>query len=89
MVKKRIETIKKMPVTPRAAQSTAKTDVVTHVSAEAISRRAYSLFEARGSEHGHDVEDWLVAESELVTATTKSPGPSLNLNEVSHERRRQ
>jgi len=52
MVKKRIEMVKKMTVTPRAAQSTAKTDVVTRVSAEAISRRAYSLFEARGSEHG-------------------------------------
>lgn len=58
--------VKKMPVTPRAAQSTAKTDVVTRVSAEAVSRRAYSLFQARGSEHGHDVEDWLLAETELL-----------------------
>jgi hypothetical protein len=88
MVKKRIEITKKMPVTPRAAQSTAKTDVVTRVSAEAISRRAYSLFEARGSEHGHDVEDWLVAETELLTATTKSAGSSVNLNDVSDEPRR-
>jgi hypothetical protein len=59
--------VKKMPVTPRATQITAKTDVVTRVSAEAVSRRAYSLFEARGREHGHDVEDWLVAETELLT----------------------
>ena len=88
MVKKRIEMVKKMTVTPRAAQRTAKTDVVTRVSAEAISRRAYSLFEARGSEHGHDVEDWLVAETELLTATTKSLGPSVNLNDVSDEPRR-
>ena len=66
MVKKTIETVNKMPVTPRAAQSTAKRDVVRRVSAEAISRRAYSLFEARGSKHGHDVEDWLVAERELL-----------------------
>jgi DUF2934 family protein len=58
--------VKKMPVTPRAAQSTAKTDVVTRVSAEAVSRRAYSLFLARGREHGHDVEDWLLAETELT-----------------------
>ena len=33
----------------------------------AIARRAYELFEARGSEHGHDGEDWFRAESELLT----------------------
>ena len=32
----------------------------------AIGRRAYELFEARGREHGHDLEDWLDAERELV-----------------------
>lgn len=72
MVKKRIEMVKRMPVTPSAPHSTAKTNVVTHVSAEAISRRAYSLFEARGSKHGHDVEDWLVAETELLNATNEN-----------------
>ena len=58
---------KKMAATPRAAQRTAETPVVTHVRADDISRRAYSLFQARGSEHGHDVEDWCVAEAELLT----------------------
>jgi hypothetical protein len=58
--------VKKGPVAPRAAQSTVKTDVVPRVSAEAVSRRAYSLFQARGNEHGNDVEDWLVAEAELL-----------------------
>jgi hypothetical protein len=58
--------LKKMPVTPRPAQSTAKTDAVTRVSAEAVSLRAYYLFQARGSEHGHDVEDWLLAETGLL-----------------------
>lgn len=33
----------------------------------AVARRAYELFEGRGSEHGHDCEDWLRAESELLT----------------------
>ena len=33
----------------------------------AIARRAYELFEARGSENGHDCEDWFRAESELLT----------------------
>jgi hypothetical protein len=62
---------KKMPVRPRATQGTAKTDVVIRVSAEAVSRRAYSLFQARGSEHGHDVEDWLVAETELLKGNNR------------------
>jgi HSP20 family molecular chaperone IbpA len=33
---------------------------------ESISRRAYAIFEARGHQHGRDVEDWLRAESELL-----------------------
>lgn len=28
-----------------------------------IAAEAYLLFEARGGEHGHDVEDWLAAEA--------------------------
>lgn len=33
---------------------------------EAIARRAYELFERRGYTHGHDVDDWLQAESEFL-----------------------
>ena len=33
---------------------------------ESLSRRAYDLFESRSHQHGHDVEDWLRAESELL-----------------------
>jgi HSP20 family protein len=32
----------------------------------AIARRAFQLFESHGSAPGHDVEDWLQAESELL-----------------------
>jgi YHS domain-containing protein len=32
---------------------------------EVIAARAFELYLMRGSEHGHDVEDWLKAESEL------------------------
>lgn len=32
---------------------------------EEIKQRAYVLFLARGSAHGHDLEDWLQAEREL------------------------
>src|SRR5713226_6929288 len=31
-----------------------------------IARRAYELFESGGSAHGHDREDWLQAESEIL-----------------------
>lgn len=31
-----------------------------------IARRAFQLFEGRGGGHGHDVDDWLTAELELL-----------------------
>jgi HSP20 family protein len=33
---------------------------------QTVARRAYEYFEARGREFGHDLEDWLRAESELM-----------------------
>jgi DUF2934 family protein len=33
---------------------------------EKIRLRAYTLFEERGREDGHDVDDWLRAEAELT-----------------------
>ena len=59
--------MKKISTTLHTTQETAKTHVVTHVPADDISRRAYKLFQARGGEHGHDVEDWFAAEAELLT----------------------
>jgi len=32
-----------------------------------IGLRAYEIFEGRGHGHGNDREDWLLAESELLT----------------------
>ncbi len=34
-------------------------------SEEAIRRRAYEIYERRGREHGHDLDDWFKAEREL------------------------
>jgi len=68
---------KKKSVSPRAAQTSAKADVVTRITAEGISQRAYNLFQARGSEHGHDVEDWLHAEAELRKGSTTEIGTAL------------
>jgi len=33
-----------------------------------IATRAYQLFIARGGEHGRDIDDWLLAKQELLSA---------------------
>lgn len=41
-----------------------------------IAHRAYELYEQRGREHGHEVDDWLQAERELVS---RAVSPSRDL----------
>jgi DUF2934 family protein len=36
-----------------------------------IRQRAYELYEARGREDGHDLEDWLHAEEEITAKTVR------------------
>jgi hypothetical protein len=38
-----------------------------------VARRAYDLFVSRGGQHGHDVEDWLEAERQVVSAHARAP----------------
>ena len=38
---------------------------------EVIRRRAYELYEARGCEHGHDFDDWLHAEEEVIQSKSR------------------
>lgn len=72
--------VKKMPVTPRVARRTVTTDVVTRVPAHDISHRAYELFQERGSQHGHDIEDWFRAEAELRAGNaTRVVPPSVEI----------
>ncbi len=40
--------------------------VEPHPTEEKIRARAYELFEARGREEGHDLEDWFRAEEEIT-----------------------
>lgn len=42
----------------------ARTKPVT-IDADAVARRAYERFEARGRTDGHDIGDWHAAEAEL------------------------
>lgn len=46
------------------AQSPAHSHL-SQTQVEKIRERAYELYEARGREDGHEVEDWLQAESEF------------------------
>jgi hypothetical protein len=39
------------------------------LSEDEIRRRAFELFEERGGQEGHELEDWLRAESEIRRAT--------------------
>jgi len=51
---------------PPAAVSTAKSEQGSLELTEQLIRiRAYRFFEERGSEHGHDLEDWLRAKAEV------------------------
>jgi hypothetical protein len=38
------------------------------LSEELVRQRAYQLYEERGHEDGHDLEDWLRAEAEMRAA---------------------
>jgi DUF2934 family protein len=35
---------------------------------ERVSSRAYELYERRGADHGRDLEDWVAAENEVLSA---------------------
>ena len=41
-------------------------------TAEQIEKRAYELYLERGGEDGHDFEDWLAAERELIEVSEES-----------------
>jgi hypothetical protein len=43
-----------------------RTPITESAYAQEIRVRAYQLFEQRGRDPGHDLEDWLQAEAEIV-----------------------
>ena len=60
---------------PSKPTSTNQLKTQTEITAEleqAIRLRAYELFEQRGRQDGHDLEDWLQAQTELTTQRKKS-----------------
>jgi hypothetical protein len=70
-----------MPRTPTAHDQRRQLTIVgapTHGSApgEAIARRAYELFLARGASHGRDLDDWLEAERQVEASSRQVALPS-------------
>jgi len=58
---------------PRDPNTSNPANIVTDPNLEEdIRRRAYALYEQRGREDGHDVDDWLRAEAELTAQTMKT-----------------
>ena len=50
---------------PKKSPATATSDPQDIELEDQIRMRAHELYEARGSESGHDMEDWLRAEEEI------------------------
>ena len=60
--------------------STAKPDEGSLDSTEELIRvRAYELYEERGCEDGHDLDDWLQAETEIAG---KKPAAAVEAEEL-------
>jgi hypothetical protein len=59
-------TTDKKPASMRRSSKTAPKVNDGAVDRDAIARRAYEIFQARGGEHGYEIEDWLQAERELT-----------------------
>jgi hypothetical protein len=53
-----------------AATPASTADEQTGVTADAIERRAFEFYCARGGGHGQDLDDWLQAERELTQGRT-------------------
>lgn len=48
------------------------------MNVDAISSRAYQIWEQEGRPHGRDLEHWAQAEAELVSAARQTEEPTKN-----------
>ena len=58
--------MKPKPKVPTTQMIAKKTHTFTRDLQDEIRARAYELYEQRGREDGHDLDDWLQAESEVT-----------------------
>jgi hypothetical protein len=63
--------MKTRPTSPTPPSSITRAESTPELL-ERIRVRAYELFEQRGRHEGHEVEDWLQAEAEVLQQTTKT-----------------
>jgi len=66
VTEKRTRKPKSVTSSPKVTAAPVQQVSVSTDSQEAIRSRAYSIYEQRGREHGHDLDDWLIAEAEVV-----------------------
>ena len=52
---------------------------------ELIRRRAFALYEQRGGNPGHDLEDWFKAEAEILGHKIDQPEPELVIFSFGHK----
>ena len=62
---KRSHKSKSVTSSPKATVAPAKRVPANNLE-DTIRLRAYSIYEQRGRQHGHDLDDWLMAEAEIV-----------------------
>jgi Protein of unknown function (DUF2934) len=62
------------PTSPAAIPTQTPTKVMKSTTdlQEQIRRRAHELYEQRGRDDGHELDDWLQAESELTQRKAKT-----------------
>ncbi len=58
--------------TPTPLRTTRQTTESTSDIQEQIRRRAHELYEQRGRKDGHELDDWLQAESEVTQVKAKT-----------------
>jgi hypothetical protein len=59
---------------PTSRSTTNQTTESTSELQEQIRRRAHELYEQRGRNDGHELDDWLQAESEVTQQKAKGVG---------------
>jgi Protein of unknown function (DUF2934) len=63
--------MKGQPTTPTMAKAENQSEPTPEIL-EQIRARAHELFEQRGREEGHDLDDWLQAEAEVTQQRAKT-----------------
>jgi hypothetical protein len=59
----------------RQTPISSKTDITFSIDTqEQVRRRAFEIYEQRGREDGHELDDWLQAEAEVVSQRSKAMG---------------